>query len=71
MLNIFIFIGLQFCLLYFSNRTNHVFQLQGFSTEELLHRYVELEIIGKNNQRKEVIGTIVLAGKKCKLFLSL
>ena len=47
-------------------RMDHVFNLQGFSAEELHHRYIELEVYGKSNQRKDLIGTIILAGSKSK-----
>jgi len=43
-----------------------VFKLSGFSPEELEQRHIVFEVLGKNNQRKDVIGKVVIGGSKGK-----
>ena len=52
-------------------RFNHVFRIQGFSAEELEQRHIILEVFGKNNQRKDLIGKVILGGLKCKQIFKL
>ena len=41
-----------------------MFVLKGFTAKELTTKYVELEVVGKTDEGKIVIGGAVLAGRQ-------